>query len=117
MYFAVDLLLWSNIGKHEVAKSKLLGALHSDISSSFRIVTGGMLGVDSQPAETGPQMTRASICERNIEQTPDTCEEKTEETPGVERRASSDPELIDLILSIFVGLILKRNSWPVIAVV
>ena len=105
MYFAVDLLLWSRIGKQEVAKSKLLAALQSDTNSSFRIVTGGMLGVGSQSTETGPQMPHTG-----------TCEESLEEPPKGAKNASFDPELVDLILSNLIGLVSKTDSPLVVAV-
>jgi spermidine synthase len=62
-YCAFDLMLWTGFDKHDVAKKELLVAIgsKSETSSSYRIVTGGMFGLDSLQDDLqriGPRVTQ-----------------------------------------------------------
>jgi len=43
-YCAFDLKLWSSFDKHDTLQAKLISAVDGHVSSSYRIVTGGMHG-------------------------------------------------------------------------
>lgn len=56
---ALDIHLWSAFDKHESAKKALVAALGSTTVSSYRIVAGGMFGVDTwteDMAKNGPKV-------------------------------------------------------------
>jgi S-adenosylmethionine/arginine decarboxylase-like enzyme len=46
-YCAFDIHLWSSFEKHDAVKQALVGAVGSNVASSYRIVAGGMFGVST----------------------------------------------------------------------
>lgn len=61
-YCAYDVLLWKGMEKQDTAKAQLAAAINSKYVSSYRVITGGMLGsVSSKEEETtnvGPRITQ-----------------------------------------------------------
>jgi len=70
-YIAFDLQLWTSFGKHDEAKNALIEAVGSQVigrsSSSYRIVSGGMFGVDTWKVDEENRGPKIDNCEDAIE--------------------------------------------------
>lgn len=103
-YCAIDIHFWSSFEKHEGAKQALVKALNGNkqarSSSSYRIVAGGMFGVDTWRADTqlrGPRVTQT--CERE---------------PVVDRPGSLDTTLADTVLQQSLQFLTDNDAMVVV---
>jgi S-adenosylmethionine/arginine decarboxylase-like enzyme len=65
-YCAIDIHLWSSFEQHDAVKMAFATALGTGMPSSYRIVAGGMFGVDTwkdDDKKRGPRVTQ--LCEEN----------------------------------------------------
>jgi spermidine synthase len=101
-YCAFDLMLWTCFEKQDVAKKELLVAVGSkpETSSSYRIVTGGMFGLDTLQDDLqkiGPRVTQP-------------CHQHSDEVEA----ASTDVGAADSILQESIALVQRSNAFLVV---
>jgi hypothetical protein len=100
-YVAFDILLWSSFEKFEAVKAALVQSVGGEMksASSFRIVTGGMFGVNLWQEDTkshGPQISK--LC-------------KEDKTPI--RGSPSSPDVFGVALEGSLSLVQSESSFAV----
>jgi hypothetical protein len=102
-YCAFDIQLWSSFAKQSVVEKELVAAVGSKVSSSYRIVTGGMFSeslIQDNKQKSGPLVTRTCFDSRDFDAT---------------KMPSGDREIIGAVVTESIFLI--QPSEAVVAVI